>query len=133
MPVYSVDKSFPILCNPWTVAHQTPLSMGFSRQEYWSGLPFSSPGDLSDPGTEPASFASPSLAGRFFTTEPPANVRYIRYYTSILQNHGLEILVLDFPGDTVDKNPPANGGDTGSILGPGRVTCLEATKHMHNY
>ena len=54
---------------PWTVACQAPLSMGFSRQEeYWSGLPFPSPGDLPDPGTEPA---SPVLAGRFFTTEPP--------------------------------------------------------------
>ena len=53
---------------PWTVARQAPLSMGFSRQEYWSGLPFPSPGDLPDPGTEPA---SPVLAGRFFTTEPP--------------------------------------------------------------
>ena len=39
----------------WTVAHQAPLSMGFSRQEYWSGLPFPSPGDLPDPGTEPMS------------------------------------------------------------------------------
>ena len=38
------------LCDPWTVAHQAPLSMGFSRQEYWSGLPFPSPGDLPDPG-----------------------------------------------------------------------------------
>ena len=40
---------------PWTVAHQTPLSLGFPRQEYWSGLPFSSPGDLSDLGIEPGS------------------------------------------------------------------------------
>ena len=40
---------------PWTVAYQTPLSMGFSRQEYWSGLPFPSPGDLPDPGIEPES------------------------------------------------------------------------------
>ena len=52
----------------WTVAHQAPLSMGFSRQEYWSGLPFPSPGDLPDPGTEPVSLTSPSLAGGFFTT-----------------------------------------------------------------
>ena len=51
-----------------TVAHQTPLSMGFSRQEYWSGLPFSPPGDLPNPGIGPA---SPALAGRFFSTEPP--------------------------------------------------------------
>ena len=40
---------------PWTVAHQAPLPMGFSRQEYWSGLPFPSPGDLPDPGVEPGS------------------------------------------------------------------------------
>ena len=52
---------------PWTVAHQAPLSMGFSRQEYWGGLPFPSPGDLSDSETEPA---SPALANRVFTSEP---------------------------------------------------------------
>ena len=52
---------------PWTVSCQAPLSMGFSRQEYWSGLLFPSPGDLSDPGMEPVSSA---LVGRFFTTEP---------------------------------------------------------------
>ena len=52
---------------PWTVACQAPLSMGFPRQEYWSGLPFPSPGDLPNPGTEPV---SPALAGRFFTIEP---------------------------------------------------------------
>ena len=53
--------------SPQTVAHQAPLPMGFPRQEYWSALPFHSPGDLSNPGIEPA---SPELAGRFFTTEP---------------------------------------------------------------
>jgi len=47
----------------WTIAHQVPLSMEFSRQEYWSGLPFPSPGDLLDPGIEPT---SPALAGGFF-------------------------------------------------------------------
>ena len=51
-------------------AHQAPLSMGFPRQEYWSGLPFPTPGDLPDPGIESASPASPALAGGFFTTEP---------------------------------------------------------------
>ena len=44
-----------LFATPWTVAHQAPLSMGFSRQEYWSGLPFPSPGDLSNPGIEPRS------------------------------------------------------------------------------
>ena len=54
------------LATPWTVARQTPLSMGFSRQEYWSGLPFPSPGDLPDPEIEPESPVPPALAGRFF-------------------------------------------------------------------
>ena len=52
----------------WTVALQAPLSIGFSRQEYWSGLPCPSPGDLPDPGIEPVSLTSPALAGGFFTT-----------------------------------------------------------------
>ena len=50
---------------PWTVAHQSPLSMGLSRQEYWSGLPCPPPGDLPNPGTEPMSLASPALADGF--------------------------------------------------------------------
>ena len=53
---------------PWTMARQEPLSMEFSRKEYWSGLPFPSPGDLPNPGIKPVSLASPALAGRFFTT-----------------------------------------------------------------
>ena len=52
-----VPKSCPTLATPWTVACQTPLSMGFSRQEYWNGLPFPSLGDLPDPGIEPGSLA----------------------------------------------------------------------------
>ena len=51
--------------SPWTVAYQGPLSMEFSRQEYWSGLPFPSPGDIPDPGIE---HVSPALAGKFFAT-----------------------------------------------------------------
>ena len=57
-----------LFATPWTVAHQAPLSMGFSRQEGWSGLPCPPPGDLPDPGMEPASFMSPALAGGVFTT-----------------------------------------------------------------
>ena len=52
----------------WTVAWEAPLSMGFSRQEYWSGLPFPPPGDLPGPGIETTSLMYPALAGRFFTT-----------------------------------------------------------------
>ena len=50
-----IAKSRPALASPWAVACQAPLSMGFSREEYWSGLPFLSPGDLPDPGIEPGS------------------------------------------------------------------------------
>ena len=57
-----------LFATPWTVAHQAPLSMGFSRQECWSGLPFPPPGDLPEPGIEPESLLSPALARRFFTT-----------------------------------------------------------------
>ena len=57
-----------LFATPWTVACQAPLSMGFSRQEYWSGLPFPSPGDLSDSGIEPR---SPSLQADALPSEPP--------------------------------------------------------------
>ena len=56
---------------PHSLAHQAPPSMGFSRQEYWSGLPFRPPGDLLHPGIEPMSPVAPALAGGFYTTEPP--------------------------------------------------------------
>ena len=57
----------------WTIAHQVPLSMEFARQEYLSGLPFPSPGDLPDSEIEPRSFASPALAGGFFDAALPGN------------------------------------------------------------
>ena len=57
-----------LFVTPWTVARQAPLSMGFSRQECWSGLPCSLPGHLPNPGIEPSSLMSPAMAGRFFTT-----------------------------------------------------------------
>ena len=70
MRVCSVTQSCT-LCNPWTMAHQASLSMGFPRQEYWSGLSFPVPGDLPDPGIEPMSPAFPTLTGGLFNTEPP--------------------------------------------------------------
>ena len=57
-----------LFATPWTVAYQAPRSMEFSRQEYWSGLPFPSPGDLPDPGIEPR---SPALQADGLTSEPP--------------------------------------------------------------
>ena len=77
---------------PWTVAYQAPLSMGFSRQEYRSGLPFPSPGDLPDPGIEAR---SPALEADALTSELPGN-------------------------PNLQQKPPANAGDAGSISGSGR-------------
>ena len=59
---------------PWTVAHQAPLTLEFSRQEYWSGLPFPSPGDLPNPGIKPG---SPSLQADSLSSEPPGKPIYI--------------------------------------------------------
>ena len=66
--------SHPVVSNSatlWTRAHQAPLFVELSRQEYWNGLPFPTPEDLPDPGMESASLMSPALAGRFFTAVPP--------------------------------------------------------------
>ena len=68
---YTMFSCVQLFVTPWTVAGQAPLSLWFPRQEYWGGLPFSSPGDLPHPGTEPVSLTHPALAGRFFTTETP--------------------------------------------------------------
>ena len=61
---------------PGTVAHHAPLCMGFSRQEYWSGLPFPPLGDLPDSETEPVSLVAPALAGGFFITETPGILQF---------------------------------------------------------
>ena len=61
-----------LFATPWTVTHQAPPSMGFSRQEYWNGLPFPSPGDLPDPGIEPR---SPTLQADIVTSEPSGNTK----------------------------------------------------------
>ena len=63
-----VAQSCQLFVTPWTVACQVPLSTGFSKQEYWSGVPFPPPGDLPNPEIKAKSLKSPSLAGRFFTT-----------------------------------------------------------------
>ena len=70
MSLCLVAQSCPTLATTWTAARQAPLSMGFSRQESWSGLPFPTPGDHPKPGIEPG---SPSLAGAFLTTKPKVN------------------------------------------------------------
>ena len=65
-----------LFATPWTAAYQAPPSMGFSRQEYWSGLPFPSPGDLTDPGIEPR---SPEFQADALTSEPPGKPQYNTY------------------------------------------------------
>ena len=72
IPVSCVDvdmlRCVRLFVTLWAVAHQAPLSMGFSRQEYWSGWPYPPPGDLPDPGIKPMFLSSPALASIFFTT-----------------------------------------------------------------
>ena len=68
MPSVQLLSHARLFVAPWTIiAHQAPMSMGFSRQEYWSGLPLPTPEDLPHPGIEPRSLASPPLAAGFFT------------------------------------------------------------------
>ena len=67
----SVHAQSFLTVTPKTVAQQAPLSVEFSGQEYWSGLPFPPPGDLPDPQIKSTSLMSPALAGKFFTSEPP--------------------------------------------------------------
>ena len=69
--------SCPTLATPWPVARQAPLSMGFPRQEYWSGLPFPSPGDLPDPGME---LRSPALEADSLLTEAPGKPLFIDFF-----------------------------------------------------
>ena len=68
-----------LFATPWTVAYQAPPSLGFSRQEYWSGLPFPFPGDLPDPGIEPR---SPAMEADALTSEPPEKPYKTVIYTS---------------------------------------------------
>ena len=69
-------QPFPTLCSPMDHTRQAPLSMGFVRQEFWSGLPLPSPGDLPNQGTGPATLKSPALVGRFFNIAPPGKSRW---------------------------------------------------------
>ena len=88
-----------LFATPWTVAHQAPPSMGFSRQEYWSELPFPSPGDLPNPGIEPR---SPALQAEVLTSEPPgkpfksevSSKYYLNYRWNFWYSSSLNIIPL---------------------------------------
>ena len=75
-----------LLETPWTIIHQGPLSMRFSRKEYWSGLPFPSPEDLPNPEIKPMSLTSPVLAGRFFISSASWEVHGILQFSSVAQS-----------------------------------------------
>ena len=74
----------------WTVAHQAPLSMELSKQEYWSGLPFPSPGDLPHPGIKPVSPVSPALQADFSPTEPPRKL-YVYFMNTYVYHVTLSV------------------------------------------
>ena len=82
----TLPQSCPTPCGSMDCSPQAPLSMGVSRQEYWSGLPFPRAGDLPHPGTEPESLAPPALAGRFFPPGPPGKTQeeVMRYFIIII-------------------------------------------------
>ena len=116
-----------LFATPWTVAHQAPPSMGFSRQEYWSALPFPSPRDLLDPGIEPR---SPALQADALTSKPPGktsipkkgNAKECSDYHTIVETslEKLSIFNKPFPGSSEVKVSACNAGDLGSIPGLGR-------------
>ena len=85
-----------LFATPWSVACQAPLSMGFSRQEYWSGLPFPSPGYLPIPGMKPTSLVSHALASRFIATVPPGKPHSMQDISVCLFGTRNEITSFDF-------------------------------------
>ena len=106
----------------WTSACQAPLSMGFSRQEYWSGLPCPPPRDLPGPGIKTKSLTSPALTGGFFTTS--ATWEAVMYdICTYIPHMYLHVFIYTYgsPGGSVVKNLPANAGDTGSIPRSGKI------------
>ena len=82
-----------LFVTPWTVARQASLSMGFSRQEYWSELLCCPPEDLPDPGIKPLSLVSPAFAGRFFATETTFHQIFLNIFLVIIIFH-IKILIL---------------------------------------
>ena len=86
-----VAKLCPALGTSWTVAQKAPLTLGFSKQKYWSGLPFPSPRDLPNPGIKPL---SPKLQGVLFTAEPPGKLQFARlgwYYSRFHKEKGRDV------------------------------------------
>ena len=110
----SVASRAQLSSTPWTRAHQAPLPMEFSKQEYWSGLPFPPPGDLPNPGIKAASLA---LAGRFFTAEPPGKpVKTTSLFVPEVEAHQLRMFEVTWESD--------------SGIGPWTTKILKSCHHI---
>ena len=109
----------------WTVARQAPLSMGFSRQEYWSGLPCPPPGDLPDLGTECKSLISPALTGSFFTTSTTWEAPSQQHYEA----NGIMTFILQMRELKLRKVHKLDEGHSHSIMG-NRVSGFPPHKFM---
>ena len=104
--------------SPWTIARQASLSMGFSKQEHWSGWPCPPPRDLPDPGMESVSFKSPASAGRFFTTsttwEAPTWTRHLQRVLLLVM---LTLQPWAFKEEEAEQSTGERGGEEGRCLG----------------
>ena len=111
---YSVAQSCPLFATPWTVAHQAPLSIGFSRQEYWSGLPCPPPRGIPNPGIEPR---SPTLQAESLLSEPPGKPENTTVGSLSLlhgifltqESNPLLLCLLHWLADSLPLAPPAMG------------------------
>ena len=110
---------------PGTVDHQALLSMGFSRQKYWSRLPFPIPGDLTDPGIKLVSPASPILAGSFFTAEPPGKPIFLPYDSAVLLL-GIYTWVSLFVGSMLSNSPTHYNLSVTTRRFPVEIQCSHA-------
>ena len=110
---------------PWTVAHQAPLSLGFSRQDYWSGLPFPPPGGLPDPGIGPTSLVSPALASGFFTTLLPGIHNISQGSMTNQSIFPAEPQISSIAGFQVTLTNRASLAHQGTLMGRGTLTsCI---------
>ena len=117
---------------PGTVAFQAPLSIRFSRREYWNGLPFSPPGDLPNPGIEPASLTSPALAGRFFITGIPGYTPIKNFKNK--QERGMPSQCPGWETETVnDELLKSQCGQLKELKTPGKLAMGEIPQYCEIY
>ena len=114
----------PLFAIPLTVTLQTSLSIGFSRQEYWSGLPCPPPGDLYGPGIKPVSLTSPALLGRFFTTSATWEAQHTSSYAGLTLVSQL-CPTLCYPMDCSSPGSFVHGDSLGKNIGAGCHALLQ--------